>query len=134
MSDLKFLLIAMILCLLSCNRATDHVICTTEHAMINVTVINEEGFGPDSITILVYNKEDNTIYDSSDFNDFSNLLTQRGEYTIFHDAYLREARGKIFRIVVEGEKGNLGFTSEFAVSGDECHVYKLTGPDTVVLE
>ena len=134
MSDLKFLLITIILFLLSCNRATDHVVCTTEEVQIKVTVIDKSGFGADSVTILVYNKEDNKIYDSSDFNDFGNLLTQRGEYTIFHDSYFKEVRGKLIRIVVEGEKDNLGFATEFAVSGDECHVYKLAGPDTVVLE
>ena len=67
--------------------------------MINITVIDKSGFGADSVTILVYNKEDNKIYDSSDFNDFGNLLTQRGEYSIFHDSYLREVQGKLIRII-----------------------------------
>jgi hypothetical protein len=101
--------------------------------MIKVTVIDEEGLVADSVTILVYNKEDHTIYDLSDYNDLGDLMTQRGEYTIFHDGYLRKVRGKIGRLVVEGEKDNLGFESEFTVSGDECHVFKISGPDTVVL-
>jgi hypothetical protein len=134
LKSLIFLLTIIFLFKVSCNRATEHVICTTEHVMINITVTDENGMCVDSVIIKVSKKSDNTFYDLSGYNEPGGLMTQQGLYTIFHDGYLREVQGKIERIVVSGEKDTLNFLSEIDVSGDDCHVLKITGPDTVLIE
>jgi hypothetical protein len=102
--------------------------------MLNLTVFDDEGLAADSVNILVYSKGSNTIYDLTEMNNPENPMTQRGEYTIFHDGFLKQVHGKIERLVVEGQKGLFSFMTEFNVGGNECHVYKMSGPDTVTLE
>jgi hypothetical protein len=102
--------------------------------MLNFTVFDNEGLAADSVNILVYSKGGNTIYDLTEMNNPENPMTQRGEYTIFHDGFLKQVQGKIEKLVVEGEKGTFSFMTEFEVSANECHVYKVSGPDTVSLE
>ena len=102
--------------------------------MINIAVIDENGLGVDSVTILVYKLSDQSIYDVSEYNEPGGSLNQRGEYTIFHDGYLQEVQRKLEVIVVQGERDTLKFMQEFVVTGDDCHVFKITGPDTVLLE
>jgi len=131
---LRILIFVTILSFSACNRTIDPVTCTEEFVVINLTVIDNEGLVADSVNILVYNKGDNTIYDLTGMNDPDNPMTQRGEYTIFHDGFLKQVQGKIERLVVEGEKGLFSFMAEFDVGGNECHVYKISGPDIVTLE
>jgi len=129
---LKILILFLISGIFSCSTP-ERVACTDVFVLIHLTVIDDEGHAADSVNILVYRKRDNKIYDLRDMNEPGGFLSQRGIYTVFHDGFLEQVKGKNERIVVRGEKRNARFSTEFQVGGDECHIYKISGPDTISL-
>jgi hypothetical protein len=96
-------------------------------------VIDDKGLAADSVNIFVYNIHKYIMYDLTDWNDPGNRINREGRYTIFHDGFRKQMRGRIEKIVVVGEKSDFGFIADFRIGVDECHVYKISGPDTVVL-
>lgn len=116
-----------------CDDIPGPTICTAEFVTLRITVVDTSGFPVDSVEILVYNSESGKIYDVSDMNIWDSHLSRSGSYTVYHDGFIKPYQGIVERLIVEGEKGESGFRIEYAVSNNECHVYKLSGPDTVVI-
>ena len=132
-SFIKIIIIVSILNTLHCSRSSDPNVCTDEFVEIRLTVIDNEGFPTDSVNITVYNKQNNKTYDLSEVNYPNSPISRYGIYTIYHDGFSNAWKGLIERIVIEGQKGNLSFNTECEVSSNACHVFKVSGPDTVIL-
>ena len=135
---LKILPCVLILCFFSCSHINEPEIepyaCTMEFVTIRLAVIDDKGLAADSVNIYVHNIRYHTIYDITDMNDPGNRMNQEGLYTVFHDGFRKQVKGRIERIIVVGEKGDFGFIAEFRVGIGVCHVYKISGPDTVTLK
>ncbi len=124
-------------CSQPCDNSPDFcgdVVCTTIFAQIYIKVLFEDNRSADSVIIKTINKNDpNIIYELSYYYDqfFPN---NSGVYTIFDDSFREVAFNKNLEIIVEGNRNDLSFEEEFVISSDCCHVFKVSGPDTVYLK
>ena len=59
-----------------------------------------------------------------------------GHYTVMDDNYVKELTTQPKRFHFTGVKDSLNVDDEFYVNTDECncHVYKVSGPDTLMLK
>ena len=130
---IQIIILSLMLNSLFCEKSIEPTVCTDEFVMIQICVVNEKGIHAHSLNILVYNKQNKTVYDLSDVNSPDNFINQYGIYTIYHDGFQKPYNGVIERIVIEGKKDNFTFKIECEVSNDKCHVYKISGPDTIAL-
>ena len=124
---LLFIFIAVII-LYSCSDAEDCV-CTTEFRMITVVVVDELNV---PVTGLI-----TTVKDDSGkvYGLLSDPLIFPGHYTVMDDNYTRELTTLPKRFLFTGVKDSLTVNGEFFVNTDECncHIEKVSGPDTLVL-
>ncbi|MEO7355662.1 MAG: hypothetical protein ABIZ70_15045 [Gemmatimonadales bacterium] len=57
-----------------------------------------------------------------------------GGYLVFSDSYRRELGGKREAVRVTGSDGARGFSADFVLEADACHIAKGSGPDTVIVK
>lgn len=119
----------------------DSQICTSSFDFVQIQVLNqnEEPVELDSIKIIDM-RTDKAI-DPCDFDDPNPCPGGRpmgtpelGGYTIFHDGIRDMIIGDRIGIQVIGEKGDQQFQEDFLIGDDGCHVFKMEGPGTVMLD
>lgn len=130
---MKFIKLATIIALVllifqNCSQPEGPTYCTAEFVMHSVTVLDQDGTPADSVQITVINEGDDSVYPC---DEYLCKESQPGTYTIMHDGFLEDLSSNGETVVVEGVKDSLQFSEEFIFQGDECHVVKLAGPDTV---
>lgn len=116
-----------------CETNVSPTVCTTEFVTVRVTVLDTVGVPVDSVNIMITNMWSGEIYDLAEENKPGSLTTKNGLYAIFHDGYRRRLQKTFEPLRVEGEKEGLQFSEVFVIGRDECHVFKMAGPDTVFL-
>lgn len=128
------LLITSILLILwkQCSDEPNDCICTEEFRMYLVTVVDSLGNPVDSLQTTIKNEQGKEY----DFGEFEPLPYLMGVYFVMTDGYqndFSQGPGKIF---FKGAKNNLEVTGEYLFKTDKClcHVYKVAGPDTLVLK
>jgi len=105
--------------------------CTAQIVSIKFTVVDNAGLPvPDVSTqvALARTGEDLTI---------AQPYASVGEYIAFDDAHIRHISSFFAESVrVTGTKDIRGFSAEFVIDRDECncHVHKVSGPESVRLE
>ncbi len=125
MRDLKFAACATLCFLASCN---DGDLCTTDFAMVQVTAVTAAG---DPVAGLAI--RDSLTRTGHAFDIMQMSGTRLGDYQVFTDGHRRELPREVETVRVTGTDGARGFTADFVFRAGECHIAKLSGPDTVVV-
>ena len=101
--------------------------CTQQFNLFTVTVLDTAGEPAANVEIMVRRVEDGAVL----VNDF--VLPTPGVYVILTDNNLDDVSESGTAVVVIGTLGDAGFTEAYVFNRDSCHVWKLSGPDTVQL-
>lgn len=128
---MKYSLLCISLCLLfvySCSEEEDCP-CTMEFRMITVVVVDTTNNLVLGLTTTVQD-DSGKVYDV--YND---PMIFPGHYTVMDDNYVCELTTQPKRFLFIGIKDSLTVNGEFFVNTDKCncHIEKVSGPDTLVL-
>jgi len=117
--------------LISCENEEPNCVCTTEFRTYLVTVIDTLGNPVDSLQTRVTNNRGKLFA----FEGLSQPPYMDGAYYVMTDGYVNDFSTNPEKIIFSGNKNNLDITAEFFFNTDECgcHVYKVSGPDTLAL-
>ena len=115
----------------SCTTNENDLICTDEFVQITVEVVDESGDAVDGVQIQITEKETDTILPCDEY--LCKPFPDEGSYIIMHDGFFGEISETGQTFVVEGSKDGFGFQEEFTFRSGECHVEKISGPETVTL-
>lgn len=126
------LLFLLILLLCGCDEEYPDCVCTEEFRMYFVTVVDTLGNPVDSLLTTIINDSGKEY----GFDGYTPPPFMPGVYFVMTDGYQNDfglSPGKIF---FKGVKINLEVLGEYLFNTDECrcHVYKIAGPDTLVLK
>lgn len=126
---IRSLLILCIVLFSSCMRDSDDCICTQEFRTVTVFVIDENNKPVDSLVTTITDEEGKK-YDVSDPPFFP------GYYPVMHDGYVNDFSVVPKKILFEGIKDSLSASGEFLINTDECscHINKVSGPDTLIVQ
>lgn len=107
-------------------------ICTEEFRMYFVVVVDTLGNPVDSLLTTITNDRGKEY----NFEGYTPPPFMPGAYCVMMDGYQDDfslSPGKIF---FKGIKNNLEVTGEYLFNTDKCrcHVYKVSGPDTLILK
>ena len=127
----KITLVLFIVGFLACEEMVKPGICTTQFVTSEVSVLNDEGNLVSGVTIEVKIKETGEILIPCGTN--LDCEFPSGVYTVFHDGFMDKVSKNGDKIIVSGTKENLSFSQEFTFGKDDCHIYKLAGPDSVII-
>ncbi len=133
MESMKLLSILFLLCTalsIGCKEESNEpVVCTQVFVMYTVTVLDAIGSPVDSVKIKVTGSS-GYIYELDD----EIILGFPGTYVIMSDKYQQKLSGRIEDVSVIGTKGTLTFKENYIFSADECHIFKISGKDTVTIK
>lgn len=124
-----FLFLMVVWC--GCSEETPDCVCTEEFRMYLVVVIDSLGNPVDSLQTIISNDR-GKLYD---FNGYLPPQYLPGAYFVMTDEYQNDFSTIPGRILFAGHKDDNEVTGEFYFNTDKCrcHVYKVSGPDTLVL-
>lgn len=109
--------------------------CTADFKMYHLEVRLPDGSPADSVRLTSTNERTGTTYgpcaDPEQFGVGCGSDFEPGRYVVYTDGEAASSRGD--DVTVQGERGDLAFEAGFRFAADECHVRKLSGPDTVTL-
>ena len=100
--------------------------------MYLVTVVDSLKNPVDSLQTTVTNNRGKEY----NFSDYSPPPFMQGAYFVMTDGYQSDFTIKPGKILFTGNKNGKEVTGEFYFNTDECrcHVYKISGPDTLILK
>lgn len=106
-------------------------ICSEEFRMYFVTVIDSLGNPVDSLQAIVTNDKGKEY----NFDGFLPPPYLQGAYLVMTDGYQTDFSVRPGKIFFVGTKNDLEISGEYLFNTDECrcHVYKVAGPDTLIL-
>jgi hypothetical protein len=116
----------------ACSEDTPDCMCTEEFRMYFVVVTDSLGIPVDSLQTVITN-------DHGKNYDFGNYLPPPyllGAYLVMTDGYQNDFSTTPGRILFSGNKESKEVTGEFYFNTDKCrcHIYKISGPDTLILK
>lgn len=116
------------LLLLSACSSSDDLACTTEYIHYTIFAVDPNGVPVEGMDVTVLNAdtEEELLLPSKEEDFF-----MPGEYLIMEDSFRKDFENQVVPIVARGSKGEQEFEAWFFFNADECHVLKVTGPDTV---
>jgi hypothetical protein len=128
---MKYILLCLSLCLLfiySCSEEEDCP-CTMEFRMITVVVVDSTNNHVLGLITTVKDDSGRVYRVNNDPTIFP------GHYTVMDDNYVTELSTQPKRFLFTGVKDSLTVNGEFFINTDECncHIEKVSGPDTLVL-
>ncbi len=105
--------------------------CTLEFRFFTVTVVDASGQPAEGVSISVRRVSDGALLTVN-----SSLGQGSGVYVILTDGNIQDVSEAGTTVEVVGTLGELGFTAEYVFDRDacQCHVNKISGPETVQLE
>ncbi|MDR9419965.1 hypothetical protein [Gracilimonas sp.] len=114
----------------SCSTNDNSLVCTEEFVQITVEVTDASGDLAEGVEIQITEKETDTIVPCDEYlcEEFPD-----GSYIIMHDGFHGEISETGQTFIVKGTKGELGFEEEYTFRSGECHIEKVSGPETVTL-
>ena len=104
----------------SCELFDGGVVCTEQFESI---VVNVTGDLPDEVYTVQQNTRDTLTFPQ----DLS-----VGVYVVIDDSYAEELRNSQETFWFHAVRnGSVEIRQEFVVGADECHIFKVTGPDSI---
>lgn len=130
-----FILTVAILCLIlwrQCSEEPEECLCTEEFRMYLVTIVDSLGNPVDSVHTIITNELGN-VYD---FSVYSPPPFTRGAYIVMTDGYEKDFLRGPKKIFFVGRKDSKETYGEYLFRTDKCfcHVYKNSGPDTLIIK
>lgn len=124
------LIFATIFLLHACSSVDHGVVCTEEFVQFTVQVFDPSDEPAGGVDIQVVGKNSGDVYPCDEYlcKELSN-----GHYVIMHDMLHGVISESGETLIVEGMKDGLAFSEEFTFRSGECHVEKVSGPETVTL-
>ena len=115
-----------------CTTEVNNCICTTEFRSYSIIAIDSSGNTVDSLVTRVTNSRGKEFTSHESY--FPHGLGSK--YWIIDDSYKNEFTIRPTTIFFEGTKENASAEAAFLFNTDECicHVFKVAGPDTVVVQ
>jgi hypothetical protein len=115
-----------------CSDDPDDCMCTEEFRMYFVVVVDTLGNPVDSLHTSIKNERGKEY----NFGEFEPPPYSQGAYFVMTDGYEGDFRSGSNKIFFKGTKEDKQVTGEFEFKTDKClcHVYKIAGPDTLVLK
>ena len=104
--------------------------CTLEFRFFTVTVVDAAGQPAEGVSISVRRVSDGAV-----LTENTSLGQTPGVYVILSDSNIDDVSEAGTTVEVVGTLGGTGFTAEYVFDRDacQCHVNKISGPDTVQL-
>uniref|UniRef100_A0A832LL05 Uncharacterized protein n=1 Tax=Ignavibacterium album TaxID=591197 RepID=A0A832LL05_9BACT len=126
-----FLISAVTVLLISCNKEEFDCICTTEFAMITISVVDSLNNPVDSLNVNIEDEFGRTIKPI-----YKQLQFVPGRYVVIDDSYVNYLLTDplLIRFTVSDSLGRT-VQAFIVVNTDECrcHVNKISGADKIVL-
>jgi hypothetical protein len=106
-------------------------VCTLQFNSFSVTVVDAGGQPAEGVSILVRRVSDGSVLTNTE-----NFPLGQGVYVILTDGNIDDVSEDGTAVEVVGTLGDTGFRAEYVFDRDacQCHVNKVSGPDTVQLE
>lgn len=115
--------------LVACENSGGKV-CTASFAFI--TAVAVDGAGQPVSNLLV---TDTVVRTGKGFDVLQNgFLNAAGVFVLFSDNQIGEVRESGDAVRVSGTNGSKSFSTLYQFGSDGCHVKKISGPDTVVVQ
>ena len=137
MTILKMLILIFVVGAVACNPfSSDHrdLECDTSFLSVNFRVVDAVGSPQTGLRITVTNQRTGEVYDVRQPNH------EPGVYSALDDSFRDEVR-KVFGlgglgepIHVNGIEGDREFDADFVIASSECHIRKISGPDSVIVQ
>lgn len=123
---MKFFLF-ILLSFISCSDTDNNVICTEEFAMVNVYVMDEKGNQLNELSSKSFNENYSQFDLGEDF-------IGSGNYLVMSDKFNKDL-GTNEKIEFQLFKNDSLIHEEiYYISGGECHISKISGKDTIVIQ
>lgn len=122
------LMVVSSMLLLGCNE--QQCLCTLNFVSIRLTVLNPSGTPESGVDVKT------TLMRTGEKLDVD-TAESGGVYTVLDDSFAGVLDFRGDRLSVTGVKGDLSFTAEFVARPDgacRCHIEKVSGPESVMLE
>ena len=115
-----------------CSDEPNDCVCTEEFRMYLVTVIDTLGNPVDSLLTTITNDRGKEY----NFEGYTPPPFIQGAYFVMTDGYQDDFGRGAGKIFFKGAKNNLEVTGKYLFNTDKCrcHVYKVSGPDTLILK
>jgi hypothetical protein len=115
---------------LSCSSVVKDCYCTDEFRMYTVTVLDLNGNRVGDLQTRVQNTVTGRIYKFE-----TSLYFEEGIYPVMDDTFTQEFTTQPEEIIFSGTKDDKSVEGSYLFNSDECncHVNKITGPDTLIL-
>lgn len=115
-----------------CSDEPNDCICTEEFRMYLVVVVDTLGNPVDSLQTTIKNEQGKDYA----FGEFEPPPYLMGAYFVMTDGYESDFRSGSKKIFFKGTKEEKEAAGEYEFKTDKClcHVYKVAGPDTLVLK
>ncbi len=104
------------------------IACTAQFVLVEFWVVDDGGMGQEGFSLTVTNLRTGELYDVEQYS------YEDGQYTALHDGFQDEVFGDGDPIQVHGDDGRRTFDADFVIGADRCHIEKVSGPDTVVVD
>jgi hypothetical protein len=133
---MKFFFLTMVILPLiiwrQCSDEPDDCLCTEEFRMYLVTIVDTLGNPVDSVHTSITNE----LGKDYDFSVYSPPPLTHGAYIVMTDGYEKDFLTGPKKIFFFGRKDNKETSAEFLFRTDKClcHVYKSSGPDTLIIK
>jgi hypothetical protein len=104
--------------------------CTMSFDSVRFAVVGPNGSPESGVTIFVLQPRTGDVLDVDQPRSFE------GQYDAVNDSFRRRLEASGDTLLILGGKGQRQFQVKFVVGVDEpcsCHVYKIAGPDSVLL-
>jgi hypothetical protein len=104
--------------------------CTTEFVSVDLAVVDSTGEAVPDVSIRV------ELARTGEVLDVHQYLTIFGLYIVADDSHMKHIGLFPERFIVTGTKDTLGFSTEYLIYVDSgrCHIHKVAGPDSVLIE
>lgn len=116
----------------SCSEIDKDCICTEEFRSYLVTVVDTLGIPVDSLNVIIKDKDGDELDVQQD-----QYFLDEGKYTVLNDSFthIMCTCGTPQKIYFSATDGSRTANGEFLFNTDECkcHVNKVSGPDTLLL-
>lgn len=127
-----FVFFSILVIITSCSTIEKDCLCTAEYRFYLVTIVDTLGVPVDSLDIIIKDNDGDELDVLQEINYFG-----VGKYTVLTDSFTKMfcSCGTSEKIYFTAKKGNRIANAEYLFNTDECqcHINKVSGPDTLVI-